>query len=133
MIAKKISSDLVIGNALISTKKKEITRTQIYKYYYIVDMLLPYNYYTYLCKNSFENFCDDYCFLVKRINNTIVVDGDVEKLTRYFRLGIPTEIASIFDIAGLKLNEWETQQISPINYEQVNIDDEKKHIKKYKS
>lgn len=128
-MAKKISSNIVIGNALISTKKTQITRKQIYQYYDIVDMLLPDNYYTDLCKNSFENFCDDYCFLLKRINDTIVIDCDIKRMQMYFRMGISTEIASIFDMAGLKLNEMEAQQTAQINYEQVNIDDERKHVK----
>lgn len=123
-MAKKISSNTVIGNAIISTKKKQITRKQIYQYYEIVDTLLPDNYYTDLHKNFFENFCDDYCFLVKRIDDTIVIDYDTERLQRYFRMGIPTEIASIFDMAGLKLNEIE---------EQANIDNEKKLLKKYRN
>ena len=103
-MAKKISYKLVIGNSLISIQKQEITKSEVYQYWKIVDSLLPSDYYTYGNNNSFEDFCEEYSFLVKRNGNTMIINCDIDKFKRYFRIGIPVEILNVFDTAGMKLN-----------------------------
>lgn len=115
-MSKKISDELVIGNALISTKKNQMTKKQIHQYLEIVDALLPENYYTYGNNNSFESFCEEYDFLVKRIRDIVIIDCDMAQLERYCRIGIPTEVAKVFDEAGTKLNEIEIQAINDAKY-----------------
>lgn len=119
----RINYNLVIGNALLTIKKSTITEDEIYKYWEIVDILLPDNYYTYRDKTSFEAFCEYYSFLIKRIDDSITINCDINRLKRYFRVGIPTEIASVFDAAGKKLREMEIKESSDINYDQPNIAD----------
>ena len=113
-MAKKISYNLVIGNALLTNKENKITKEQVYKYWEIVDMLLPDNYYTYYAYGDnllpFENFCEEYSYLIKNVEDSIIINCDINLLKRYFRIGIPTELAKIFDEAGAKLNELKLQE-----------------------
>ena len=54
---KKISEQIVIGNALISTGRGFLTRNDVYYYFHIVDCLLPEGYYIDGNNNSFSDFC----------------------------------------------------------------------------
>lgn len=109
-MAKKISGDLVIGNALISTNKECITIQQVYQYWHLVDGLLPEGYYTYGNNNSFADFCEEYHFLVKRVGDTMMLNCDIDLIKRYFRIGVPKEIIQVFDFVGDRLNEIETEE-----------------------
>lgn len=104
-MAKKILDNIVIGNALISTKKEKITKKELYLYWNIVDMLLPEDYYTCGDNNSFEVFCEEYGFLVRRIADTMIVNCSIERLERYCRLGISKKVVKIFDVAGKILDK----------------------------
>lgn len=106
-MAKKISEKLVIGNALISTNREYLTRGEVCHYWHIVDSLLPEGYYTNGNNNSFSVFCEEYPFLVKRVGDTMMINCDTSLLERYCRIGVPTEIIKVFDLAGAKLNEIE--------------------------
>ena len=108
-MAKKISEKLVIGNALFSTNREYLNISQVCHYWHIVDSLLPDGYYTYGNNNSFSDFCEEYPFLVKRREDTIAINCDKDLLERYCRVGVPTEIIKVFDMAGNKLNEFETK------------------------
>jgi len=103
-MAKKISYKLVIGNSLISTQREQITKSEVYQYWKIVDELLPSDYYTYGNNNSFEDFCEEYSFLVKRNGDVMIINSNINNLNRYFRIGIPVEILNVFNNAGIKLN-----------------------------
>lgn len=76
-MVKGISYESIIGNALISTKREYMTKGQIYQYCNIVDTLLPDDYYTCHEQNSFENFCETYGFLVKRIGDIAIINCDI--------------------------------------------------------
>lgn len=125
-MAKRIDSSMVIGNALIFTKKAQITKEELYQYYEIVDKLLPNDYYT--AELSFDSFCYYFDFLVKRIDDTIIIDCDTELLQRYFQMGISIEILNIFELSAIKLNEM-GEQTSQITSEQENIFALRKRIK----
>lgn len=109
-MTKRISEELIIGNALISTNKKSLTIQQFYQYCNIVEELLPEEYYFNNTKDFFVNFCEEYSFLVKRVEDTMIVNCDNRRLERYFRMGAPSEIIKIFDIAGDKLNQIEAKE-----------------------
>jgi len=111
-MVKGISSKIVIGNAILSTNRSEMTKKQIYKYWFFVDELLPNGYYTIGNNNSFEEFCEQYSFLVKTHNNLLILNCERYKLERYCRLGIPKEIIKIFDKAALKFNKNEIKDES---------------------
>ena len=104
-MAKGISAKLVICNAILSTDSNEMTKQQIYKYWQLVDNLLPNGYYTIGNNSSFEEFCEQYSFLLKNHNNLLILNCDRYKLERYCRLGIPKELIKIFDEAAKKFNE----------------------------
>ena len=104
-VAKKISEKIVIGNALYTVNRGYLTKQQIYHYYHIVDNLLPDGYYTLGNNNSFSNFCEEYPFLVKRIEDKMIINCDRDLLARYCRMGVPKELIEVFDIAGNKLIE----------------------------
>ncbi len=106
-MAKKISEKLVIGNALISTNREYLTRGQVCHYWHIVDSLLPEGYYTNGNNNSFSDFCEEYPFLVKRVGDAMMINCDNALLERYCRIGVPTEIIKVFDLAGDALNKIE--------------------------
>ena len=106
-MAKKISEKLVIGNALISTNREHLTRGQVCHYWHIVDSLLPEGYYTNGNNNSFSDFCEEYPFLVKRVGDAMMINCDNALLERYCRIGVPTEIIKVFDLAGVELNKIE--------------------------
>lgn len=126
-MAKIISEKLVIGNALLSTSREYLTKGQVYQYWHIVDSLLPEGYYTNGNNNSFSDFCEEYPFLVKIVGDTMMINCENALLERYCRIGVPTEIIKIFDVAGSKLNE-----IEQINYDDENLDDVRKHIEERK-
>ena len=104
-MVKGISSKIVIGNAILSTDRSEMTKQEIYKYWHLVDNLLPNGYYTIGNNSSFEEFGEQYSFLVKTHNNLLILNCDRHKLERYCRLGIPKELIKIFDEAAIKFNE----------------------------
>lgn len=104
-MAKIIAPNLIIGNAFISTGKEVMTKGEINQFWNIVDTKLPEGYYTSGSNNSFNDFCDEYGFLVKRIDDKIIVNCDRKLLERYFRIGLPTKIVNVFDDAAFKLNE----------------------------
>ena len=84
-----------------------MTRGQVCHYWYIVDSLLPEGYYTNGNNNSFSDFCEEYPFLVKRVGDTMIINCDNDLLERYCRIGVPTEIIKVFDLAGVELNKTE--------------------------
>lgn len=96
-----IDARTVIGNAFISTKRNKMTREEIYQFWEIVDALLPNTYYT---LGRFDSFFE-YWTVITLDNDTCFVNCDTNKLIRYYRIGIPTEVINIFDIAGTKFNE----------------------------
>lgn len=102
---KRISYNLIVGSFFISTKLKEATEEQIDKYMEIIDKLLPENYYTYKNAYSFEDFCQRYNFLIKKINDKIILACDLKRLKRYFKVGVPNELIKVFNLAGAEFNE----------------------------
>lgn len=114
-MTKKISEEAVIANALISTNRGSLTKDQVYHYWHIVDSLLPEGYYTYGNNNSFSNFCEEYPFLVNSVGDTMMINCDNTLLERYFRMGLPTKIAKVFDAAGVELNKVESKGSEQIN------------------
>ena len=111
-MVKGISSKIVIGNAILSTNRNEITQKQIYRYWHLFDELLPNGYYTIGNNNSFEEFCEQYSFLVKMHNNLLILNCELYILERYCRLGIPKELIKIFDEAAIIFNENEIKDES---------------------
>lgn len=116
-MAKKIDLDLVIGNALIIMNKEQLTKRQIYYYINIVDRLLPEGYYTY-GNNCFEDFCERYNFIVKKVDDTMIINNS-NILERYFRIGLPIKLVKVLEKAALILNEIEAQNKLIDNYDQM--------------
>lgn len=97
----KISYSSVIGNAILLIDKPILTKREIYKYWNIVDKLLPDGFYTESYPNAFENFCDEYSFLVKRNSNSIyILDENKKNIDIRFRIGINKEILDVFKKAS---------------------------------
>ena len=120
-MAKIIEQDLVIGNALISTRKEEITKDEIKQFMIILGCLLPKKYYIAENDNSFEQFCDDYSFLITKEQNKIILKCSIELLIKFFRLGLPTKIMEAFDNTAIKLNELKFYDLEEKNKEKVLI------------
>ena len=102
-MAKRISNNIVFGNAIICNYKDFITKDEIYEFYYRVDNNLPNSYYTY-DEYTFDSFCEDYGFLFEYNENMIFIPKNKEKLIRHFRIGIPTELLKVFDECAKKRN-----------------------------
>ena len=97
-MAKRINAKSVIGNFLVSQNKGYISKRELEKYYSVVDELLPDGYYTY-DDITFEEFCDEYSFLVQRFKDIAIPITDKNILIRYFRLGLPKSVVNVFDQA----------------------------------
>ena len=95
-MAKRINAKAVIGNFLVSQNKGYISKREIEKYYSVVDELLPEGYYTY-DDITFEEFCDEYSFLVQRFKDIAIPIAEKNTLIRYFRLGLPKSIINVFE------------------------------------
>lgn len=118
-MAKIIAPDLVIGNAFISTGKEVMTKGEINQFWNIVDTKLPEGYYTSGSNNSFNDFCDEYSFLVKRIDDKIIVNCDRKLLERYFRIGLPIKIIEAFENTVITLNELKLDDLGKNKKEKV--------------
>ena len=98
-MAKRIETNLIIGNALIifSKENKIITEQIIADFCLIVDKLLPDEYYT--TNYSLESFLYNYPYFLKRNGECLIINNSNNiyyKLIRYFRIGIPKQLTLIF-------------------------------------
>ena len=104
---KGIGLNIVFGNLLISYEKEEYCKNEFYDFVDTVEKLLPEHYYI---RNAYgyssvDDFAEDYAYLVKEENGMIKATKNKDTLIKYFRAGIPTELANVFENAAKELYE----------------------------
>lgn len=105
IMIKKLSTDVVIGNAIYSIDKKVITKDEINKYINIAQKILNKQGFYLECDNPIEEFCRKYYFLVSMIDDNIIVNVDKENLKIYFVLQITPNLTETFKKTEIKYND----------------------------
>ena len=120
-MAKKIDMNFVIGNGLFYLEKEKVTRREIYKYINIVDRLLPDGYYTSGINDYYDNFCDSYPMLVRKIDfgNELMIICDRYELERYFKIGFDSKILKVFEESSYITKKQEEESLSFHNKQKI--------------
>lgn len=108
---KPINSISLIGNVFISMSnlgKTELSKQEIYSFINKLDSLLHNDYYIYFNNsNDFNDFCEDYDFLVEKHKDVISLKEGVtpSSMTSYFRIGIAKPVIETCDNIAKELVE----------------------------
>ena len=98
--------NIALGNCIITRSGKCINTRQFSDFLEVIDNDSSVDYNDSLSM-IFEEFGDTYENLVKVKDNVIFPIVDIDILKRYFRYGLSKELVSMFDEAGLNIQDTE--------------------------